>query len=419
MLAIAVVCIYATTMKNSLSVKWAIFFFLYITIILVGIVLNTVSPGTVIGGIRSYFKFLPFFFLPIMYDFFGKNIQKHLQILLFFSLIQGPLAIFQKFIQFGVGSSGDRVTGTLSSAGQLPVLLACALALVTAFYLRNKINTKIYMIFLLLLVVPTTLSESKTSIGFIPLAFLLPIYINAKTLGQKKVAKKSIAIFLIFVCTAVSFVAIYDHFSQYGRESGRDGLVSFFTSGAADRYLNRGATDAVIVTHVGYFDKIAIPLDRLSDDVFKLAFGLGIGNVQTSAIKSLSGEYSAEGELYGARSSAIALFLWETGIIGVLAYFIFIYMVYMDAKRLSKSTGINGIIGLGWCAALMVTFLSLFFKNPFIDNANGYLFWFLSGYVVAARYRLDYQPQIMVENNESNEIIEDKRNRGYSHTKNN
>ena len=246
----------------------------------------------------------------------------------------------------------------------------------------------------------------------IPLAFLLPIYINAKTFGQEKSVKKSIAIFLIFACTAVIFVAVYDHFAQYGRESRRDGLVSFFTSGTVDRYLNRGAADAVIITHVGYFDKIAIPLDRLSDDKFKLAFGLGIGNVQTSAIKGMSGEYSAEGELYGVTGSAIALFLWETGILGVLTYFIFIYMLYIDAKRLSKSTGVNGIIGLGWCAALMVTFLSLFFKNPFIDNVNGYLFWFLSGYVVAARYRLDYQLQMRaIENNESNEIIEDKKNR--------
>lgn len=411
MIAVVIVCVYATTMKNALSVKWGIFFFLYITIISIGIILNTVSPGTIIGGIRSYFKFLPFFFLPIMYEFSGKQIAQQLKFLLLLALMQGPLALFQKFVQFGITSSGDRISGTLTSGGQLPILLACALALVTAFYLRNRINTKVYMIFLFLLVVPTTLSESKTSVGFIPLAFLLPIYINTQISGQKEAAKKSMAIFLIFVCTAVTFVVVYDHFAQYGRASRQGGLVDFFTSGSAEQYINRGAKDEIIITKIGYYDRIALPLDRLSDDVFKLAFGLGIGNVQESAIESMSGEYSAEVEQYGAKSSAIALFLWETGILGVLAYFTFMYMVYIDAKRLSKSTGINGIIGLGWCAALMVTFLSLFFKNPFLDNANGYLFWFFSGYVVAARYRLGYQTQVMPTENESNEITEDKRNK--------
>ncbi len=392
MIAAVVVCIYATTIKHALSQKWGVGFFLYITIIIIGIVLNAVSPGTLIGGVRSYFKFLPFFFLPIVYKFSDEQMEKQLKLLLFVSLIQGPLGIFQKFVQFGVKSSGDRISGTLTTAGQLPIFLACALALVTAFYLRNRINIKTYITLLFLLVVPTTLSESKTSVGFIPLAFLLPIYINAKISGQEKSAKKSMAIFIIFICTAVTFVAIYDHFSQYGREGRRGGLVSFFTSGSAEQYINKGATDQIIVTKIGYYDKISIALDRLSDDKFKLFFGLGIGNVQTSAIKSLSGKYSAEGEKYGVKGSAIALFLWETGILGVLAYFIFLYMVYIDAKKLSKSTELNGIIGLGWCAALIVTFLSLFFKNPFIDNANGYLFWYLSGYVVAARYRLENQP---------------------------
>ncbi|MEE9364565.1 MAG: hypothetical protein V3U92_18340 [Cellulophaga sp.] len=410
MISVVIVCIYATTTKHALSAKWGGVFFLYITIISTGIALNAVSPGTLIGGIRSYFKFLPFFFLPIMYKFSEDQMGKQLKLLLFISLIQCPLGIFQKFVQFGIKSSGDYVSGTLTSAGQLPILLACALALVTAFYLRNRINTKIYITFLFLLVIPTTLSESKTSVGFIPLALLLPIYINAKISGQEKSAKKSMAIFLIFVCTAITFVAIYDHFAQYGKASRRDGLVSFFTSGTVEKYVNRGASDQIIVTKLGYYDKISIPLDRLSDDKFKLFFGLGIGNVQTSAIKSLSGKYSAEGEKYGAKGSAIALFLWEIGILGVLAYFIFMYMVFIDAKRLSKNRGLNGIIGLGWCAALMVTFLSLFFKNPFIDNANGYLFWYLSGYVVAARCRLENQPQMMsTKNNESNKLTEYKR----------
>jgi len=394
MIAMVMVVALASNSKNAFDRKWVIFISIYICCLFIGVILNTVSPGALIVGIRSYFKYLPFFFIPIVYQFSDEQVGKQLKLLLLLSLMQGPLAIVQKFIQFGVTSTGDRVTGTLSSSGQLPILLACAAAVVTAFYLRNRINAKVYIIFLFLLVVPTTLSESKTSIGFIPLAFLVPIYINARMSGQKKVAKKSIAIFLIFVVTAVVFVAVYDHFSQYGRASRQGGLVEFFASGGAEKYLNRGAVDKTRITKLGYYDIIALPLDRLSNDTFKLTFGLGIGNVQGSAIGNLKGEYSAEVEKYSAKSSAVALFLWEIGIIGVLLYFVFIYMVFIDAKKLSKDKEIDGIIGLGWSAAMIVTFISLFFKNPFLDNVNGYLFWYFSGYVVAARYRLDHQPSV-------------------------
>lgn len=403
MVAMIVVVALASNSKNMISRKWVIFFGIYIVTLFVGVILNNLSPGTLIVGIRSYFKYLPFFFIPIVYQFSDEQISKQLKLLLMLSLMQGPLGLVQKFIQFGVSSTGDRITGTLSSSGQLPILLACAVALVTAFYLRNRINTKIYIIFLFLLVVPTTLSESKASIGFIPLAFLVPIYINARISGQKKVAKKSLAIFFIFACTAVVFVGVYDHFSQYGRSNRQGGLVEFFTSGGAERYLNRGAVDKAKITKLGYVDIILLPLDRLSDDTFKLTFGLGIGNIQGSAIGGLTGEYTVEIAQYSAKSSAIALFLWEIGVFGVLLYFIFVYLIFIDAKRLSRDKGLAGIIGLGWSAAMVVTFLSLFVKNAFLDNANGYLFWYISGYVVAARYKFDHMIKID-ESNSNNEL---------------
>ncbi len=123
--------------------------------------------------------------------------------------------------------------------------------------------------------------------------------------------------------------------------------------------------------------------------MFKLLFGLGAGNVSGSAIGSLSGEYAnVYGEL-GVKSSAIALFLWEIGILGVFLYFIFIRMIFKDAKMLSEEDDLIGILGLGWLAVMPIVFVSLFFKNLFLDNANGYMFWYFSGLVIASKYRRD------------------------------
>ena len=136
MIAVLVVVVLAGSRGGASSTKYVVLFLCLIAVILIGLASNSTTAGSLVVGIRNYLKFLPFFFLPAVFTFSEKQISSQLKLLLAFVLLQGPLALYQKFIQFGVTSSGDYVSGTLQTGGQLPILLTAAMAILTAFYLR-------------------------------------------------------------------------------------------------------------------------------------------------------------------------------------------------------------------------------------------------------------------------------------------
>jgi len=380
MVAVLVVAMLAVTGANAIVKKYVTLFFVFLAVIAMGIAINGLSSGTLIIGIRNYLKFLPFFLVPAVYAFSDKEISRQLKFILALVLIQGPLALFQKFVQFGIRSSGDFISGTLSSGGQVPILMGGVIAVLTAFYLRGSIKTYLYIFCLGIILIPVVLSESKASIGYLPLAFFVPIYFNKR---REKKSGNSFAVLAIFSLVAVLFVGVYDYFAQYGRESARGGLVQFFTSGTAETYLNRGAVSARRVTKTGYVDVILLPLTQLSEEPMKLFFGLGIGSVSDSAIEGLKEGKDNYKKYDIAIGSSASLFLWEIGIFGLLIYLLFFYMILQDAKKLSGAQGLRGILGLGWCGVVAIAGLALFFRTMFADGANAYAFWYFSGLIVA------------------------------------
>ena len=84
----------------ALNPKYVILIGFLLVHMIIGIIINLVSAGTVIAGIRNYMKFLPFFLLPAVYNFSDAQIRNQLKLLLALVLLQSPLAIYQRFIQF-------------------------------------------------------------------------------------------------------------------------------------------------------------------------------------------------------------------------------------------------------------------------------------------------------------------------------
>ena len=388
MIAVLVVLTLAGSKDSAIPQKYVVLFLCLIAVMIVGVATNATTAGSLIVGIRNYLKFLPFFFLPAVFMFTEKQIDSQLKLLLAFVLLQGPLALYQKFIQFGVRSSGDYISGTLTSGGQIPILLAGAIAILTAFYLRQRITTARYAAFLALMAVPVMLSESKASIGYIPLAFIVPIITNYRSARNRKNGKQTLGVLVLLAVVGLAFVSTYDYFAQFGRESRRDGLVAFFTSGSAAGYLNRGAVDARRINKTGYVDLIILPLVELSDEPFKLLFGLGIGSVSGSALESLADDMPDTSDYSARVGSSVSQFLWEIGVLGLLLYFIFFYMLYSDAKRLSRGYGIFNRLALGWSGVIAVATLALFFRDMFRDGALAYTFWFYSGMVASGALRM-------------------------------
>ena len=388
MIAVLVVLVLSASRDGAVSKKYVVLFLCLLAVMVVGVASNTTTAGSLVVGVRNYLKFLPFFFLPAVFTFSEKQIRGQLKLLLALVLLQGPLALYQKFIQFGITSSGDFISGTLQTGGQLPILLTAAMAILTGFYLRQRISTVRYIIFLSLMVVPVMLTESKASIGYIPLAFIVPIFANYRTGTNRRNGKQILGVLTLLAVVGFAFVATYDYFAQFGRESRRAGLIEFFASGTAENYLNRGAIDARRVDKTGYVDIVLLPLVQLSDEPFKLLFGLGIGSVSGSAIESLAADRPDTGDYSVHIGSSVSQFLWEIGVLGLILYFIFFYMLYDDARRLSKGEGILAQLALGWTGVIAIATLALFFRIIFEDGAIAYPFWFYAGMIAANAVRI-------------------------------
>jgi hypothetical protein len=369
--------------------KYLILFSLLALDVLSGVVLQSVAPGTFIAGFRKYFKFLPFFFIPCIYNFSDRQIGVQLWFLLFLVLIQSPLAVFQRFVQFASSMhTGDPVTGTLTTSGTLSLIMICAMALIMSFYCYRKLKMSTLIILLTVLLLPTTLNETKVSFFLIPIALVMPLIFGAEPGTRLRMVVPVAALTMVAM---VVFVLIYDHLIQnrvlldYGTYERGEPILEFLTSGKVEKYLYSGK-DLDKMTYVTRLDSVIIPIRILSDDWLQITIGLGVGNVSESFLAGMSGEYWLKyGRFLGV--TAMGDLIWELGIVGMVLYVVFFYLVFRDALKLRRMEGLVGVLGSWWSVVMIIMTLSLIYVTTFHVNEIGYLLWYFSGYIASARYR--------------------------------
>lgn len=374
-----VISYFAKTKILILDFKYIILFVFFALHVILGIIINGYDAGPVVAGFRAYFKYVPFFLLASVYVFSDVQIWKQLMVLLALVVIQMPIALLQKFVFFSEWSTGDVISGSLPTSSFLTIILICAISVVFAFYFKNKISFKKLIIITFILFFPTTINETKSTLILLPIAILTPAII-LKLRGELKqsVFKIFIVIGILFVC----FVTIYDQF--WGERYGDEGSVlDFYTdSGKIAKYLAPGK----VIEHkdvIGRGDLLTIPAKTLyKKDPIKLITGLGIGSVTNTPISELGGEYSHFRD-EGLVQNSFAYLVWEVGILGILLSVIFMVMIFQDAKRLSRGSGLASIIGTGWLGVIPIILVSLFYKDLIPVNSIMYLFWYFSGYVAA------------------------------------
>lgn len=361
--------------------KYKIFLLFYLLSILLGVVINSVSPGPLIVGIRTHLKFLPLFMLPFAYSFSEREIRIQLALILALMMVQTPLAIYQRFFEPEGALTGDVVRGTIQSSGILTILMASGLAILMSLYLARKISKKSFFIFAPVIFLPMTINETKSSLLFIPIAIFGPL-IMANTKGK---FKDLVPVALIGVVALVSFVTIYDVLvaPRWGY-----GLMDFFSmEGRAERYLYKGVDLGDNSQTIGRIDSYVLAVRVLSDDPLNLLFGLGIGNVSSPFLQSLEGEYYGEYAQYGPGITALTQIIWETGLIGAILTFTFLYLVYRDTQILRRQNSFMGVIASGWAVVVVILVIVVPYMNFMNHNVVGYFFWYFSGVVAANRYQ--------------------------------
>ena len=391
----------------SVSPKYLILFLAVCLHFLAGVVLNSVDPTVILSGIRNYLKYTPLFLLPLVYAYSDKQMTGQLKFLFALGLLQFPLATTQFFI---LDWSPDSIAGTFVIGSIMSIFMVSTLAILTAFYFRERISVKAFLVLGLILFIPTTLNESKGTI--ILMLFGLLVIMLGTT-----IKKSHIVVFAGTVTIMLSsFVIIYNMSFSDSYAGNQGGLISFFSTDPNKgilRYLYSGdaieiepetaleAPSSIIgalpsidpeADRIRRIDAIVLPVRVLSEDIPKLLFGLGIGNASLSSIRSFQGQYSFLAKL-NISMPALPILLWEIGIFGVFLYLLFFYFIFRDARYLARDDSFSGVLALGWTGVVVILVLSLPYKNFMVFEAPSALFWYISGYIVAQRVRLSLQSQ--------------------------
>lgn len=355
-------------------------------LIFCGIIANGVGAGPQIGGLRYYLRPLPLFFLPAIAAYTDAQLRQQLRLLLAVSIVQLPLAGYQRLTIWEAGRfTGDPVFGSLMISGIMSLFQIGVVCVLTALFVRKQIKLGLYVLLFLLVLMPTTINETKVTLLLLPIGLLGAVIIGAPPGAKHRVAVGGI---LLMVAFGAIFVPIYDYFNtKYNPYPVTIG--DFFTNEKnVGNYLETGA-GVGSRREAGRADALEIPLRRLVRDPVQFVFGLGIGNASNSNLgPQFTGEYYG---LYGRYTvaSSTAAFLLEVGVGGVLLVLVFMALIFSDSLAVAREApGIMGPLAVGWSAITMVMTISLFYLPLHTNDTLSYLFFYFSGLMAATRMRL-------------------------------
>ncbi|WP_250658137.1 hypothetical protein [Alkalimarinus coralli] len=366
-----------------ISAKYIFIFILFCLLAVIGVVLNDVEPGAIVAGIRNHFKFVPFFLLPALFYSTDKELSVQFKVVLIILLIQVPLAYFQRYIQYPNKLTGDVVSGTVGISSILSILLISSIAILVGFYFKNRIPLRWLAILSLFLFLPTVINETKGTLFLLPIALFVPMFFAM--ISNRSRIKNILPMICISSLLIGGFVALY----HQPKEEKEQNIINFVTEGKMQKYLYKQNTEGDVTT-IGKFDSIVIALNHMSQNIPKLFFGLGIGNVAPSFSEKFSGEYSESHVRYGVNITSIGYLIWETGLIGLILILCGCYFVFSDAIYLSKSETISGDFAIGWAAVMVIFTVSLMYKNILVENVIIYLVAYFSGVIASRRRYLQY-----------------------------
>jgi hypothetical protein len=404
--AVALVALLCAGYTHTLRVapKYLVLFALVCLCVAASAILNGMSSGTLLAGIRNYFKYTPFFILPLVWRYTDAQFRRQLVFLLGLAVLQVPLALVQRFVQH---RHVDFVTGSLTISSILSMFLIASIVVLLAFRLRGQLSWGRFLALAILLFIPTTINDTKGAMLMLPLAIAVVVAVSATDWRKRMMYLALAGSGSTFVL--LTAIVLYDATTL---APGEQGLARFLTDRqAVSSYLYSGTAEAVdpgtVLDHedttgivrspqpelnpdddrVARFDGISLAYRALREDPLQLAFGLGIGNVSRFTVPGFSGEYDYL-EAFRAKRTALDMFLWECGLLGTALFLLFFAFVLHDTRRHAQSAGatLSGAFALGWTGVVAIIVFSLVYKNFMVFDVLGFLFWYGSGYVVASRW---------------------------------
>jgi hypothetical protein len=348
--------------------------------ILAGSILNELNISTIILGMRQYLKFFPFFFLPFVLNFNSKEIKNILLLLVGLLLFQLPMAIVQRFFIYHSIYTGDVVGGSIKHSGALSVLLIFGITIVYSFYLKERINLKIFLVLTILFFIPTAVNETKITFFLIPFAIILPIVLSKNQNFLKKLKG-------LFICSLMAIIFVLSFIYAYDKLYGLNrSFIDYLIQEKEGRgYVFQEKVEIGEInqkSEVGRFATLNLAYSYFSKEPLKIFFGTGVGTSKFRKIGFLETK-DIDLDLYNPDTSTVSMLFWETGLIGLSLYFIFLLFLFKDAFYFRADKTFYGALGLGWASVCIITIPVAFYLNLFYLDVINVPFCFLSGVIVS------------------------------------
>src|SRR5262249_42551438 len=145
-------------------------------------------------------------------------------VILVLAFLQIPTSFRQRFFEYAHLETGDIVTGTFAEGGSgtLSIFLVSMITVVIALYLGKKISPVPTLTLSVLLLLPTTINETKATPIFLLIAGSGLAYAKRRQINTKQLAVVALATVLM----GTLFVWMYDQLYAYQGE----GYVELMTN---------------------------------------------------------------------------------------------------------------------------------------------------------------------------------------------
>jgi hypothetical protein len=357
----------AVEKQNLVPLKYSFLIFLYLAHIVFGFLLNDITGWTMLAGLRIYTKFIPIFLLPLIFPLTTKAFRNIVLWIYALTMVQLPVVLYQRFIQFANVPSGDPVGGTLggSASGILAIYLISIISFIIAFYFKDEISFPVFLISAAAAFIPITMNETKISAVLLPVAFIFPVFFIP---GKREVIVKASLVLVLLVTSMVVFQTVYNYWQD---RIGRVDLEVYYQDETRFERIKSRRLDPLI-------DSVTV---APKGDLRFALFGRGAGNVSEGFTRILSGKYLQERSLYGV-SMTFPKLMWELGFVGTVFFFLFPLLVFFDAFRLSRQPGFNGAYALGMLSLTLFFVLSTAYTFTIDNNVLIFLYFFAAGQLV-------------------------------------
>jgi hypothetical protein len=373
--------------------KYWIVFGATAVVIVCGIINSGVDVGPLLSGGRFYVRSIPMFFVAAVLPLTEAQLRTQLKWVLALALVQVPVTVYQQWVIQSQGRfTGDDVKGTILDSGILSLFLICCVLVLTGLLLRRRIRPLHYWILFFVLLIPTTINETKATVILLPVGLLATVFLGPPP--GKKLKYLGVALAGLVIAGAL-FIPIYNFTQRYNPHKNEKDITTFFSDEKQlTHYMSSDVGGVGTKKDVRRGDAMVVPFKYLARDPVRLMFGLGMGAVSPSKFgKTFEGTYYML--FLPFLIISFSIFMLEFGLLGLLCVAALFWMVFWDTLYVARrDSTIVGALAVGWTGVVILFVLCLFYTNFHYFASVTYLYGYFSGLICARCVALRAQARV-------------------------